>query len=228
MKGLRNRVFRGLKDFLDEVDASKDDVRWAKMHEDELRAVEAESEAIDAKLVRQEADDEPEWTAEQVEALREALDKSDEALDAFEERFEERQEHLQAEIRKDLQAEIRSLRRQNADLKRKNSEYFEVIQSLEKQRDEWQKRFQVHVSGHLTAQSMYERDLVRSRQAGSMLLKMFNEYRAEKGDEPIELQRMSDIIPVDGEPIGMFRRQLEEHVELLRSLHEAFGAADDG
>ena len=110
-------------------------------------------------------------------------------------------------------------------LKRKNQEYFRAIRSLEKERDEWQRRYQTHVRGHLTAQSLYERDLVRSRQAGATLLKMLNDYRGEKGDEPIELRRMSDVIPVDGEPIGTFRKQVQEHIELLKNLDEAFDAA---
>lgn len=108
--------------------------------------------------------------------------------------------------------------------KRRSEEYLRVIESVQAERDDWMKRFQTHVREHLTAQSMYERDLVRSRQAGAVLLRMFNEYRKEKGDDPVELQRMSDILPEDGAPVGQFEAQVKKHVELLRSLEPPFDA----
>lgn len=217
LKDLRYHAARRLTLFLEGEEAERDDAAWEKMHEEELQAAENDSESIDGQLVPRGEDDEPEWTEEQVKAFEKALDASDRALDEIGEKlsiFEQEKKYTEAE----LQAAVK-------DLKRKNSEYFDVIRSLERERDDWQKRFQVHVSGHLTAQSMYERDLVRSRQVGATLLKKFNEYRVEKGDAPIELQRLSDILPVDGEPVGTFKRQLEEHIALLRSLDEAFKAS---
>lgn len=111
-------------------------------------------------------------------------------------------------------------------LRRKNREYFEIIERVLAERDGWQRRYREHVREHLVAQQIYERNLVKARKAAGVLLNQLNALRQKHDLPPVKLQRPEDIEPLFGAPIGEFEGQLQKHIRQLEKLDGAFDALE--
>lgn len=81
--------------------------------------------------------------------------------------------------------EIERIKRLLADLRRRNLEYFDVIERIERERDGWKERFFTQSSQHQTAQAMLERRGGALARQVTTLLAAINKMRKEVGDEPI-------------------------------------------
>ncbi len=108
------------------------------------------------------------------------------------------------------------------DLKRRNREYFDVIASIEKERNSWIDLFYEQASEHLAAQTMLETQLINIRRQAVRAIQMLNEKRKKDGLEPIK--STSDLLPYDGEPVGL----AEKYAIRMKELHDAMPKKIDG
>ena len=86
-------------------------------------------------------------------------------------------------------AELRSLiEDRQAELswhRRRAEEYFELVQKMEQQRDEWRELYKRDASGHQNAQYVLQDAVIFARTQLARVLTMLNAYRTEKGEPPI-------------------------------------------
>jgi len=102
--------------------------------------------------------------------------------------------------------------------RRRADEYLVVIQSLERQRDEWKEMFHKQARAHVTAQAMLEKVLIRTRQVAARAIIQLNTLRKEKDLKPVESPQ--DLSPYDGEPVGLAKSYAKE----MKELHDAIPA----
>jgi regulator of replication initiation timing len=106
--------------------------------------------------------------------------------------------------------ENQRLTRECETLKRKASEYFSVIEDIEKQRNQWKDMWFAHGREHLNAQAKMESTIEVLRNEVLALIKIINGYRTEKGqpemNRPAEASRASIV--------EAFARSLKKAYEL--------------
>ncbi len=108
-----------------------------------------------------------------------------------------------------------------AMLRRKCDEYFKIIETIEKERNDWIEMWRTQSGEHLTAQAMLERSLAATRQTAARAILMLNKMRKDKDLKPI--QGAEDLQPYDGEPIGL----AEAYAERMLALREKLGTPID-
>lgn len=102
-----------------------------------------------------------------------------------------------------IQRDVAALQTELATEKRKRQEYFDLIESVLKQRDTWKEMFQVQSAEHAAAQGQL---LERVQSYGLALVtavRVLNDDRVRHGEEPLQLK----ITKTDGR-------------EIVRSYHE--------
>lgn len=107
-------------------------------------------------------------------------------------------------------------------LRRRCDEYFKIIETIEKERNQWIEMWRLQSTEHLTAQAMLERDLAATRQTAARAIMMLNKQLKAAGKEPID--KPAGLSPYDGEPIGL----AESYAARMLSLREKLGAPIDG
>lgn len=148
-------------------------------------------------------------TPEPEEGWSEAADAGWSAPGTFEISPARTSQVVEAELVSFGESEIEKLRRHNA-------EYFSVIERIERERNEWITMYREQSAEHLTAQGMLERDLMAVRQTAQRAILMLNVLRKEKGEPPIK--GTADLLPYDGEPVGLMERYAERMLELRAQL----------
>lgn len=98
-------------------------------------------------------------------------------------------------------------------------EYFEVIESMQEDRDRWKEMFLEQARQHQTAQAMLENALVDARQKAVMLIQIVNKTRDEKGLKPIAWD-----CKVEDPPLGTSR----EYGKSMQALEGAAPTPVDG
>jgi hypothetical protein len=99
---------------------------------------------------------------------------------------------------------------------RRAKEYFDIIESIEKERNAWVEMYRVQASEHLNAQSMLETALMESRRQMARAIHMLNKARKEAGLDEVKLP--SDLLPYDGEPVGTAERYAKKMTELASNM----------
>ena len=102
-------------------------------------------------------------------------------------------------------------------LRRKCADYFRIIESIERERNDWIEMWRVQSGEHLTAQAMLERHLAATRQTAARAIIMLNKMRKEKELAPIE--NPDGLQPYDGEPVGL----AEAYAKRMLALREELG-----
>jgi hypothetical protein len=90
-----------------------------------------------------------------------------------------------------------ALRREIADLQRRNREYFEVIESIEKQRDEWKAMFFTQSAQHQVAQEMLQRRARQIYEKFAVAVRHLNEFLKQAGHAPVDTQKALDELSDD-------------------------------
>jgi len=120
------------------------------------------------------------------------------------------EEHRRDEPHEDLSERVRHLEEALKIQKRIGGEYFAVIESMERQRNEWKEMFFEQAAEHVQGQSRLEEALTRVRQALGSVVKQLNFLRELGGLEPLNAaHEMEEGAP----PIGQaeeFRRKVQE------------------
>lgn len=119
-----------------------------------------------------------------------------------------------------LYAEQYSAETEIERLDRKCREYFRVIESIERERDEWRESFHRQTREHFVAQALLERKILETRQISMRLLHLLNEERKTAGKEVMTVTRPSELVPYDGEPVGMAEKYLENMKRLWAEFPE--------
>ena len=99
-----------------------------------------------------------------------------------------------------LEKKIEQIESKNARLTRANTEYFNLIERVLKQRDEWKDLYMLHVREHQNAQCMYENELVKLRQMLSNCIKIAN-FELKANNKP-EIKKPSDLGELLDHPVG--------------------------
>ena len=112
---------------------------------------------------------------------------------------------------------IDALRRRAEMLERHKREFFCLIESIERQRDEWRDIHHESVGQYHAALAVLERELKRERVRIARLLVHTNSLRKEKGLEPIETPKQLDrSLGVDADPVGLASQYQQAMDELRR------------
>ena len=93
--------------------------------------------------------------------------------------------------------EVETLRREIADLQRRNREYFDVIERIEKQRDEWKAMFFTQSAQHQVAQEMLQRRARQIYEKFAVAVRHLNEFLKQSGHAPVETQKALDELSDD-------------------------------
>jgi hypothetical protein len=77
----------------------------------------------------------------------------------------------------------------------KRQAFFEIIESMEKERNQWRDMYYEQSRAHLRGQVVLEGSIERLGELVSGLVKVVNLYRKDKGEEPIDTAaRLKDLI----------------------------------
>jgi hypothetical protein len=93
------------------------------------------------------------------------------------------------------------------------ADYWDVIERLEAQRDQWQRMYNESCSRHLGAQTLLEAALVQARDRLGKAIAWLNEYR-EKAGEHSPLVPPPEHLDPRGAPLG----EADRYVAFLQSL----------
>lgn len=103
-----------------------------------------------------------------------------------------------SETGRGLSREVERLKAENEVLERRNREYFDVIERIEKQRDEWKEMYFTQSAQHQVAQAMLQR---RAQLVGEQLVvavKHLNAFLTQAGHElvqtPQNLEELKDDV----------------------------------
>lgn len=108
-----------------------------------------------------------------------------------------------------------ALKNRVALLERHKAEFFDVIERIERQRDEWRDIHKESVGKYHVALEMLERELRRERVRNAKLLVHVNKLREDKKLDPIKTPRHLDReLGLDADPVGL-AKQYDEAVTLL-------------
>jgi hypothetical protein len=119
-------------------------------------------------------------------------------------------------LQKTRPIELESLQIKCQQLQRHKDEFFDVIERIEAQRDEWRDIVKDSVGKYHTALGMLERELRLERVRTARLLVAFNTMREEKKLEPIHTPRYLDReLGIDAHPVGLAAQYQEAIDELL-------------
>lgn len=105
--------------------------------------------------------------------------------------------------------------------RRRCEEYFAIIETIEKERNDWIKMWRTQASEHLTAQAMLERDLAATRQTAARAIMMLNKRLVADGNQPID--KPAGLEPYDGEPVGL----AESYATRMLALRDELGSPID-
>jgi len=110
------------------------------------------------------------------------------------------------------------LRAEIDDLRRRNSEYFELIERIEKQRDQWKEMFFTQAAQHQTAQEMLQRRLGIVGDQLALLVRRVNVMLKRAGlptlDSPQSLEALSeDVAAQYGARMGELADQVGEDIQ---------------
>lgn len=123
-----------------------------------------------------------------------------------------------------IYAEAYSTETEIERLDRKCREYFRVIESIERERDDWRESFHRQAREHYVAQALLERKIVEVRQISMRLLHLLNKELKEAGKEAMTVTRPSELVPYDGEPVGL----AEQYLERMKRLWGEFPELTNG
>lgn len=84
-----------------------------------------------------------------------------------------------------LQEALEASKRSAEVHKRRADEFFDVIERVLAERDQWREMWHAHGRAHLEAQNMLESALTEARAAGLKAITAVNRYRSAAGQEPI-------------------------------------------
>ncbi len=115
--------------------------------------------------------------------------------------------------------QIEKLQREIAILKKNNLAYFELIERIEKQRDERWDMFLLHSSEHQNAQALLENALFQTRAMLKNAIEQLNVYLKNSGKKLID--RPNDLM---GYPIGTAK----EFGEKMEDLRKKMSPSIDG
>jgi hypothetical protein len=123
--------------------------------------------------------------------------------------------------RYELRRQLKQTKAELATALRHKAEFFELIERIEKQRDEWREMFERSAMEQLTALNMVDRALATERRKLSFVVKRLNEYLEKDGKKPIDEGKLStDSTP----PAGEYKRYAESMKMLFVSgIHEVCG-----
>jgi len=119
-------------------------------------------------------------------------------------------------------------------MERISDEYFEVIERIERERDQWKDMFFTQSGEHQNAQAMLQKMLADSSSHLRSALKQLNLFRKGADLEPVAHPRMLDQLPLDlpekyGERMReLARAALEQTNGLVERARIAASAALDG
>jgi len=81
---------------------------------------------------------------------------------------------------------ITKLNRRIEELESRCKRFFDIIASIENERNRWQKMFHDEASGHLKAQYVYEQSLITERGMLAEAVEIINKYRKKNNEPPME------------------------------------------
>ena len=85
----------------------------------------------------------------------------------------------------ELRSLIESIQAELSWHRRRADEYFELVQKMERQRDEWRELYKRDASGHQNAQYVLQDAVIFARTQLARVLTMLNAYRTAQGEPPI-------------------------------------------
>ncbi len=113
-------------------------------------------------------------------------------------------------------------------LKKSNLDYFNLIERVLKQRDEWVELYKLHAREHQNAQELYEKEIIKLRKMLSNCIKIANaELKAQ--DKP-EIQKPSDLGELLDPPVGAMEEyalKITRARDLLGNLVDAVAERDE-
>lgn len=115
-----------------------------------------------------------------------------------------------------LTAENTALRERLAKAESRAAQYFDIIERVLKQRDDWRQAHETTVAERGAALMVNERSILTLRQWCAKAIVMLNALRKEHGLEPIASP--DGLIPVDGPPVGGAEAYWERMINLTREL----------
>ncbi len=110
---------------------------------------------------------------------------------------------------------------ENARLSRMNSAYFDGLDKLQAQRDEWREMFHTQARQHECAQSMLQEALANADDMLRRCVDLVNVYRDEKGEPKLQRPELAKGVEnVGGKVYGDAMRALAEQATPLVSAAE--------
>lgn len=109
------------------------------------------------------------------------------------------------------------LRHEVGLLTRHKNEFFDIIERIEAQRDEWRDMGKDSVGKYHTALAILERELRLERVRNAQLLVAFNKMRADRDLDPIKTPKYLDReLGIDATPVGSAKQYTAAVEELFR------------
>jgi len=108
-------------------------------------------------------------------------------------------------------------------LRRRCSEYFDIIERIEKERDGLWRMWRESTSEHLNAQALLERHLMSTRKQLGQAVVMLNKMRKQQSLEPVK--KPAQLEPYEGEPIGGAKAYAENMIKLCGKFSDALETA---
>lgn len=100
---------------------------------------------------------------------------------------------------------------------------FELVMSIERQRDEWRMTFRTSADKHVAAVAVYDRELSRTRDWLRHALSYINKLREKDGDKPIKTPAdFEREISHEAPPAGLVKEYVEEVKALFERGHPDF------
>jgi hypothetical protein len=112
---------------------------------------------------------------------------------------------------------IEKIEFENSRLKKANLEYFNLIERVLRQRDEWKNLYSLHVREHQNAQCLYEQEISKLRKMLSNCIKIANSEL--KANSKPEIQKPKDLGDLYDMPVGLVAEYAEK-IAHARSLLE--------
>lgn len=120
-----------------------------------------------------------------------------------------RSERLRTEL-DDARDELDALKIRHEYQERRSLDYFEVIETMQADRDRWKSKFFEESSQHQTAQAMLEQGIETAARLASRLLEAVNVYR-EREKEPLwTMPAVMESLPKTSEAYGARMKALAD------------------
>jgi len=117
---------------------------------------------------------------------------------------------------------VKEIEKELLRLKKANTQYFNLIERVLAQRDEWKNLYLLHVREHQNAQELYEKEIVKLRKMLQNCLKIANHERKVNGGP--EITKPSDLDGLLDLPVGM----MEEYAKRIAHARSLLGNEIDG